>query len=214
MTEARKPVRLYEALELRAEYDARIKTLRDCLPESRQNRGLFSRDSDSSRRPAPGFSVSGAREQLRALEYKRRKLNAAIQRANFEHRLEHEGDDLSLTEALETRKALNERLGELHSQVVDSAYEHVLHKGGAGHRRGERAALRGLPRPPGRGAGRVPPAQPAAARRLLRGRGGVRRRAVETLRTEETGEQARLRRRRRIAQDRPALKRGLRGLTT
>lgn len=128
MTEARKTVKLYEALELRAEYDARIKTLRDCLPESRQNRGLFSRDSDSSRRPAPGFSVSGAREQLRALEYKRRKLNAAIQRANFEHRLEHEGEDLSLTEALETRKALNERLGELHSQVVDSAYEHVLHK--------------------------------------------------------------------------------------
>ena len=122
MTEARKTVKLYEALELRAEYDARIKTLRDCLPESRQNRGLFSRDSDSSRRPAPGFSVSGAREQLRALEYKRRKLNAAIQRANFEHRLEHEGEDLSLTEALETRKALNERLGELHTQVVDSAY--------------------------------------------------------------------------------------------
>ena len=35
MTEARKTVRLYEALELRAEYDGRIKTLRDCLPESR-----------------------------------------------------------------------------------------------------------------------------------------------------------------------------------
>ena len=128
MTEARKTVRLYEALELRAEYDGRIKTLRDCLPESRQNRGLFSRDSDSSRRPAPGFSVSGARDQLRGLEFRRRKLNAAIQRANFEHRLEHEGDDLSLTEALETRKALNERLGELHTQVVDSAYERVLHK--------------------------------------------------------------------------------------
>ncbi len=128
MTEARRTVRLYEALELRGEYDARIKTLRDCLPESRQNRGLFSRESDSSRRPAPGFSVSGAREQLRALECKRRKLNAAIQRANFEHRLQHEGDDLSLTEALETRKALNERLGELHSQVVDSAYERIFHK--------------------------------------------------------------------------------------
>ena len=128
MTEARKTVKLYEALELRADYDARIKTLRDCLPESRQNRGLFSRDSDSSRRPAPGSSVSGARDQLRALEWKRRKLNAAIQRANFEHRLEHEGDDLSLTEALETRKALNERLGELHTQVVDSAYERIFHK--------------------------------------------------------------------------------------
>ena len=29
---------LYEALELRAEYDARIKTLKDCLSETRQNR--------------------------------------------------------------------------------------------------------------------------------------------------------------------------------
>ena len=129
MTEARKTVRLYEALELRAEYDARIKTLRDCLPESRQNRELFSRrESDFSRRPAAGFNISEARDQLRALELKRRKLNAAIQRANFEHRVQHEGDDLSLTEALETRKALNERLGELHTQVVDSAYERVLHK--------------------------------------------------------------------------------------
>ena len=87
MTEARKTVRLYEALELRAEYDGRIKTLRDCLPESRQKRGLFSGDSDSSRRPAPGFSLSEARDQLRALEFKRRKLNAAIQRANFEHQI-------------------------------------------------------------------------------------------------------------------------------
>ena len=129
MTEVRKTIRLYEALELRGEYDARIKTLRDCLPETRQNRGLFSRhDNDSSRRPAPGFSIPEVRDQLRALEFKRRKLNAAIQRANFEHRVEHEGDDMSLTEALETRKALNDRLGELHTQVVDSAYERVLHK--------------------------------------------------------------------------------------
>ena len=33
---------------------------------------------------------------------------------NFEHRVEHGGDDMSLTE--------------LHTQVVDSAYERVLHK--------------------------------------------------------------------------------------
>lgn len=122
-------LKLYEALELRAEYDARIKTLRDCLPESRSNRDLFSRrDDEFTRRPAPGFAVAGAREQLRALEVKRRKLNTAIQQANFGHRLEHGGDDVSLTEALETRKALNTRLGELHTQVVDAAYQRVLHK--------------------------------------------------------------------------------------
>ena len=38
---------LYEALELRAEYDARLKTLRDCLPEARKNRdrlGIYGND--------------------------------------------------------------------------------------------------------------------------------------------------------------------------
>ena len=38
---------LYEALELRAEYDARIKTFRDCLPETRRNRdqlGMYRND--------------------------------------------------------------------------------------------------------------------------------------------------------------------------
>ena len=174
MTEVRKTIRLYEALELRGEYDARIKTLRDCLPEARQNRDLFSRrDNDSSRRPAPGFSVSEARDQLRALEFKRRKLNAAIQRANFEHRVEHGGDDMSLTEALETRKALNDCLGELHTQVVDSAYERIIHKEERDNRRRQRVALRRLPHPSRRGARRVPPTQSADPRRVVRGRGGI-----------------------------------------
>ena len=30
-------LQMYEALELRAEYDARIKTLKDCLPEAGQS---------------------------------------------------------------------------------------------------------------------------------------------------------------------------------
>ena len=37
MAEKRK-LYIYEALELRSEYDARIKTLKDTLPETRQNR--------------------------------------------------------------------------------------------------------------------------------------------------------------------------------
>ena len=83
MTEVRKTIRLYEALELRGEYDARIKTLRDCLPEARQNRDLFSRrDNDSSRRPAPGFSVSEARVEFR-------QLNRQIRAASFEVEVEY-----------------------------------------------------------------------------------------------------------------------------
>lgn len=123
---------LYEALELRAEYDARIKSLKECLPESRQNRGkfAFTREEEGTRRPSPSFDVSETRQQLRKLEYKRRKLNSAIQRTNLESRIEVGGDAMTLSEALEARKAINERIGELHTQVVNSAYQRVIYKEG------------------------------------------------------------------------------------
>ncbi len=123
---------LYEALELRAEYDARIQTIKDCLPETRQNRGRFSltRSDDERSRPSPDFDPAQAREQLRKLEYKRRKLNSAIQQTNFSYSIDFEGESINLNEALETRKALNVRIGELHTQVASSAYQRVIYKEG------------------------------------------------------------------------------------
>ncbi len=119
---------LYEALELRAEYESRIKTLKDCLPETKQNRDRFSfgRDDAGIRRPSPDFDVASAREDLRKQELKRRKLNSAIQQANFNHFIDFKGDSINLNEALETRKALNERIGEFHNQVVTSSYQRVI----------------------------------------------------------------------------------------
>ncbi len=121
---------LYEALELRAEYDARIKTLKNCLPETKQNRNrpLFDRDERGQQRPCPEFNVSEVRDQLKALEYKIRKLNSAIQQTNFQHEIEYDGDTINLNEALELRKGLNTQLGELYTQVVDSAYQRVIYK--------------------------------------------------------------------------------------
>ena len=132
MREEKKKLFLYEALELRGELDARIKTLKDCLPETRQNRERLSllRGEDGIRRPSPDFDLPAARNALRKLEFKRRKLNSAIQQANFSHQVEYEGESISLNEALETRKALNERISELHQQVVSSAYERVIYKEG------------------------------------------------------------------------------------
>ncbi len=123
---------LYEALELRAEYDARIKTIKNCLPETRQNRDKYflSREDDGRRRPSLEFDLEEARKQLRKLEVKRRKLNSAIQEANFKHRIDIAGDAINLNEALETRKGLNEQIGELHAQVVSSAYQRVIYKEG------------------------------------------------------------------------------------
>lgn len=121
---------LYEALELRAEYDARIKTLKDCLPETKQQRGRFvyAHDDTGMYRPSPDLSLSDAREQLGQLEIKRRKLNSAIQKANFTHTFTLRGDTISLSEALEMRKGLNGQLGELHTQAVKAAYQRVIYK--------------------------------------------------------------------------------------
>ena len=131
MAAKKKTLYLYEALELRSEYDARIKTLKDCLPESKQNRDRFSftRD-DGIRRPSPDFDVASARKDLRKIEIKRRKLNSSIQRANFNHFINFNGDSINLSEALEMRKALNEQIGEFHNQVVTSSYQKVIYKEG------------------------------------------------------------------------------------
>ena len=121
---------LYEALELRAEYDARIKTFRDCLPETRRNRdrlGVY-RNDEEQLRAADDFDMAVVRESLRALEHKRRKLNNAIQRANYAHNVTADGESLDLSEALEVRKGLSDRIGELHTQSVQSAYVRVIYK--------------------------------------------------------------------------------------
>lgn len=132
MTAEENQLRLFEALELRSEYDARIKTIRECLPETRETRqrGYLLAGEESVKKPSPGFDLSRARESLRKMEFKRRKLNAAIQEANFAHRIDMQGEGLNLVEALDLRKALNEKIGELHTQVVKSAYQRVIYKEG------------------------------------------------------------------------------------
>ena len=121
---------LYEALELRAEYDARTKTLKNMLPEAKENRDRFSfhRDHEVKYRPVAGFSVDAVRDELNALSIKSRKLNNAIQRANFDSRLTVDGEEISLNEALEFRKSVNEKIGELSTHLANAAYERVVYK--------------------------------------------------------------------------------------
>ena len=117
-------IKLYAALELRGEYDARIHTIEQCLPE---NRGRGYRD-DGTENPSEDFDIEVARKELASLEFRRRKLNTAIQRANFENVIVFGGQEISITEALETRKALNGDIGRLHGHVVRSSHYKVVHK--------------------------------------------------------------------------------------
>lgn len=124
-------LRLFEALELRSEYDARLKTLSECLPEKQENRGrLLFHDDEVVRRPAQGFEVAAVRRKIDALEQKRRDLNAAIQETNFRNSIQHDAKSISLAAALDLRKALNSKIGELHSMVISAAWERVIYKEG------------------------------------------------------------------------------------
>jgi len=124
-------LKLYEALELRSEYAARIATIKDCIAggESEGRRTLW-REERNKRRPSPDFDTAGERETLRALEFKQRKLNSAIQKANYETQIDIEGQKVNLLEALELRKGLNAQIAEPKAQAVDAAYQTVIYKEG------------------------------------------------------------------------------------
>ena len=76
---------LYEALELRGEYKSRISTLKKLLPENVNQRSPFG-GSDLNK-PVKNFEPKKVREKIKKLEYKQRKLNNAIQLANFENKI-------------------------------------------------------------------------------------------------------------------------------
>jgi hypothetical protein len=123
---------LYEALELRAEYTARMATIKDCISggESRRRRVSLWRDDKNKSRPSPDFDAVREKEALRGLEFKQRKLNSAIQKANYETQIEFEGQKINLLEALELRKGMKTHTDELKTQAVDAAYQTVIYKEG------------------------------------------------------------------------------------
>ena len=87
-------------------------------------------DDDETRKPSPDFDPAAERAAIRAVELKRRKLNSAIQKANFETALEVDGATVNLLEALELRKALNQQIAENCTEMSNAAYQTVIYKEG------------------------------------------------------------------------------------
>jgi hypothetical protein len=121
---------LFEALALRDEYDQRIALLEKLLdPQGEHCGGLRFGASDSEvLQPAVGFEPSAIEAELKKLKTRRIKLNQEIQIANFHASFAFDGEEISLAQALEVRKALIAERDELLRRVVDSAYKRVIHK--------------------------------------------------------------------------------------
>ncbi|MBU2513280.1 hypothetical protein KJ966_18220 [bacterium] len=130
MPNEQKHLYMYEALELRAEYDARRKTLNDTLPENfkvSKRRSMFGSEQESFQ-PSPDYKLNEVKEAIRKLDYKYRKLNSAIQKANYNYQLIFEDEAINLSEALEIRKSLNKKIGELHDRTVAASHLRTIHK--------------------------------------------------------------------------------------
>ena len=120
---------LFEAIELRNEYDRNIKLLKK-LTQDGQDRGegFFKSRDEEEREPATDFDQKKQEDILKKLKIKRVKLNQAIQTANFKYQIDQEGEEISIAEALEIRKNLLIDIETISQRVIDSAYKRIIHK--------------------------------------------------------------------------------------
>lgn len=129
MTSSNRNLYLFEAIELRKEYDRQIRVFEDLLKASQpENDRLSAQPSDGHPVPAIDFDLKSAEHQLHRLCNRRIKLNLAIQTANFANQFQFEEEQISLAEALEIRKSLIAELPLLEHRVLDSAFKSVIHK--------------------------------------------------------------------------------------
>ena len=120
---------IYEAIELRQEYDKHIKVLENLIEEKRGKRDFLSREEDELR-PAKDFDVKLIQEKLQKLQTKRVKLNQELQLTNLKTTLNYDGNEITLSEALEIRKNLIKEITILSDKLNKSAYVKIIHKEG------------------------------------------------------------------------------------
>jgi hypothetical protein len=130
MTRKNDNLMLFEAIELRSELDRHIKLLESLIGEIKVKRErLFTgSDEDEDKEPATGFDIHEIEERLKKLQKKKVKLNQAIQSANFNARIDHDQEKISIAEALEVRKSLQAEEEVISKRVVNSAYNKIIHK--------------------------------------------------------------------------------------
>jgi hypothetical protein len=120
---------LFEAIELRNEYDRHIKLVENLFEGNEEKRERFFQNSkEEKKEPVADFKQNEIGEWLKKLQTKRVKLNQAIQVANFKYQIQINGDKVSLAEALEIRKNILADLTTQSQRVINSAFKTIIHK--------------------------------------------------------------------------------------
>ena len=120
---------LFEAIELRNEYDRHIKLLENLLGDD-QAKGdrFFQKGNEEEKEAAADFNQKELEEKLKKLQTKRVKLNQEIQMANFKVQIDYNGEKISIAEALEIRKNLLADNEAISQRALGSAYKRIIHK--------------------------------------------------------------------------------------
>lgn len=122
---------LFEAIELRSEYDRHIRLMENLLGVHNSESlraGYYSDNGSEEKEPAQGFCPKECMEKLKKMQSKRIKLNYAMQMANLETEIDYNGEKISIAEALEVRKNLLANNKAVTGRVLDSAYKRIIHK--------------------------------------------------------------------------------------
>ncbi|MCK4311167.1 MAG: hypothetical protein KAW88_00350 [Candidatus Cloacimonetes bacterium] len=129
MPDKKENLYLFEAIELRNEYDRHIKLLEKLIKGdlNKSDRFFHNRDEEE-KEPVSDFNQKELEEKLKKIQTKRVKLNQAIQVANFKYQIDYEGEKISIAEALEIRKNLLTDIEEISERVINSAYKRIIHK--------------------------------------------------------------------------------------
>jgi len=133
MADKKGNIYLYEAIELRNEYDSHIQLLEGLLGESTKKRGrsfFDDNDEDEGKEAAADFNHKEIEKRLKKLQTKRVKLNQVIQKTNFNTEIDYQGKKIGIAEALEVRKNLLADLKAIGLRVERSSFRRVIHKEG------------------------------------------------------------------------------------
>ncbi|MEW6609779.1 MAG: hypothetical protein AB1414_20430 [bacterium] len=127
MSDKKNNLFIYEAIELRQEFDKHIKVLENLSEEKKGRRDFLSREEDELQ-PAKDFDIKLIQEKLQNLQTKRVRLNQELQLTNLKTRLNYDGKEITLSEALEIRKNLIKDMEVLTNKLNESAYLRIIHK--------------------------------------------------------------------------------------
>lgn len=122
---------LFNAIELRNEYDRHIKLLQKLFKGSDRSRDEFyssSDDENGKKEPVTEFDLKKIEQKIKKIQTKRLKLNQEIQTTNFKSKINFQGNQISIAEALEIRKTLLIDIEAISQRVHNSAYKNIIYK--------------------------------------------------------------------------------------